>query len=140
MNTSIEFVGFVDLTKEGKMFLADVRKVLVGTDFGIWFRGRNPNRKQHIGQKYGNPANTFLGKRVYTRSHAALRQTLPLHLSTYGAMYLRPKTKQLSNSYWPPEGKEAQKYLRDVAKVTGIVDAIRKIYESNNIKINTIRS
>ena len=90
MNSNIEytpsFIGHVaknDITYD---FVTDVRKVLKGTGFSIWLRGRHPNRKQFYPEK----DRTVTYKDGTTHTHkSSYQQDLPREHASYFAMYLR---------------------------------------------------
>ena len=108
---SHHFVGHVALNDVGRQFISDARKVLKGSGFTLWARGRNPDRKQFAGQGY--------------YSHRMLRNTIPVKFASYVGLYLRSKNFRTWGTPVDPH----------LAGARGRVDAIRKIYNTNNITI-----
>jgi hypothetical protein len=126
-------VGYAILNKVGEQFLADVRKVLKGTGWHLWARGRNPDRAQFVSASgrapywCGGRAADFATRRRYT-----VGNSLPLRQATYVALYLRQATR----NYPAPARVGCSSYYSVIVDkgvklntAKGMVDAIRKIYE-----------
>jgi hypothetical protein len=108
---SHHFVGHVVLNDVGRQFIKDARKVLKGSGFTLWARGRNPNRKQFAGQGY------------YT--HHMLRSTIPIRFASYVGLYLRSKNFRTWGTPIDPH----------LAGARGRVDAVKEIYKNHNINV-----
>jgi len=106
MKDTTNFVGYAPV---GAIeFFKDASRILRGTGYYLHKRGRNPNRKQFYAE----------------RGRYATRQSIPLECATYVGLYLH---KTRNNNVFMNEGYEAARL--HVARVSGMVDAVRKIHQ-----------
>lgn len=111
MKYSDSYVCHVPNTKEALAFVEDCRKVLRGSGFGLTMYARNPNRKQFYKNDRHTYGDGYLAKHDYC-------QNLPRQFATSFALYFTGQNPSIT-----------------MARAHGRVDAIRKIYEANKVKL-----
>lgn len=112
---SSNYICHITNNKDGLAFIADCRKVLRGSGFGVTAYARNPNRRQFYPDK---------SQRTYTNSGYVAKhdfcQNLPRQFATSFALYFSTSASPRSIT---------------MERAHGRVDTVRKIYETNNIKL-----
>lgn len=112
INYSRTFLGFTppanSLTAE---LMGVISAAVKGTGFGIWKRGRNPDRFQFV--KYGQA------------DHARIRQDLPTHQATTIVVYLKWTTtgKWADGTYTRYESKQGFSVVDVRQRIAGALSA-----------------
>lgn len=118
MKYSDNFAGHAPNNELGLNFIADCRKVLKGSGFGLTLYARNRDRKQFYQNDRSMTRGGFLRKHDYC-------QNLPMKFATTFALYVRVAA---GTNY----GDAGYKTKQD--KAVGRIEAVRKIYEVHGLK------